>query len=180
MFTRTSFACGAVALAMLSAVPTFSQQPAIEERHDFSKLTDEQFVKMAEQINLTEIAAGNHAATKAKRPEVQRFGQQMVNEHSNANRKLTAAVNKKWELAGKLDAKHQAKVDKLTALSLDEFDRTYMQEMVKGHQMAKDLMEQQAAKGKDAALKSYAEEILPGVRMHLQKAQQLVKEIVRN
>jgi DNA gyrase inhibitor GyrI len=56
-------------------VPSQGQpQPGKEERQDFSSVTDEQFARMAEQINLTEIAAGTHATTKGKRSEVQQFG----------------------------------------------------------------------------------------------------------
>jgi len=169
----------AVGFAVLICItPLYSQQAGKDgkddDRHDFSKVTDEQFAQMAEQINLTEIAAGTHAQTKGKSSEVQQFGKQMVTDHSAANKKLTAAA-KNTTLTGKLDAKHQAKVDKLTGLSGDAFDRAYMDEMVKGHKMAASLMEHEATNGKDAGLKAYAAEILPGVRTHLQKAQQIWK-----
>jgi putative membrane protein len=165
------------ALLAASSLPGLSQsKTGKDERHDFSKVTDEQFAQMAEQINLTEIAAGNQAASKAKRSEIQEFGKMMVKDHTEANRKLAAAVKDKNRLTGKLDAKHQAKVDKLTGLTANEFDRAYIQEMVEGHKMAAELFEHQATNGKDANLKAYASEILPGVRKHLQKAQQISKD----
>jgi len=163
-------------LIAASSLPGLSQsKTGKDERHDFSKVTDEQFAQMAEQANLTEIAAGNQASSKAKRGEVQEFGKLMVKEHTEANRKLAAAVKDKTRLTGKLDAKHQAKVDKLTGLSANEFDRAYMQEMVEGHKMVAELFEHQATSGKDANLKAYASETLPHIRQHLQKAQQIWK-----
>jgi putative membrane protein len=164
--------------ALLAAftLPGLSQsKTGKDERHDFSKVTDEEFAQMAEQVNLTEITAGNHAASKAKRGEVQEFGKLMVKEHTEANRKLSAAVKDKNRLTGKLDAKHQAKVDKLTKMSANEFDRAYIQEMVDGHKMVADLFEHEATRGKDSNLKAYASEILPHVRQHLQKAEQIWK-----
>jgi len=167
----------ATTMTLASTVPGQNQsKTGQEERQDFSKVTDEQFAQMAEQTNLTEIAAGNTASSKAKRGEVQQFAKMMVTEHTDANRKLMAAVKNKTSLTGKLDAKHQAKVDKLTGVAANDFDRMYMQEMVKGHKMAADLFEHEAMHGKDANLKSYAAELVPGIRKHLQKAQQILKD----
>lgn len=148
------------------------QQQGQQERHDFSKVDDQQFAQMAEQINLTEIAAGNEAMKKGKRGEVQQFGKMMVDEHTKANQKLAAAVQNK-NITGKLDQKHQAKVDKLSGLSGDDFDRAYIQEMVQGHNMAAQLLEHEATRGQDNNLKNYAAEILPHVRGHQQRAQQI-------
>jgi putative membrane protein len=162
-------------VVLCSMAPLFSQQTGKDgERHDFSKVTDEQFAQMAEQINLTEIALGTHAQSKGKRGEVQQFGKQMVTDHTAANKKLATAA--KTKLSGALDAKHQSKVDKLKDMSGDAFDRAYMEEMVRGHQMAAALFEHEASHGKDTALKAYAAEILPGVKTHLQKAQQIWKD----
>jgi len=169
-----ALAIGFVVLA--SFAPLFSQQTGKDDdRHDFTKVTDDQFAQMAEQINLTEIAAGNHAQTKAKSSEVQQFGKQMVTDHTAASRKLATAA-KNATLTGKLDAKHQAKLEKLMGLNGEAFDRAYIEEMVKGHKMAAALFEHEATQGKDAGLKAYAAEILPGVKTHLTKAQQIWKD----
>jgi len=50
-----------------------------------------------------------------------------------------------------------------------------MQEMVDGHKMVAELFEHEATHGKDTNLKAYASEILPHVRQHLQKAEQIHK-----
>jgi len=173
----------AVIVVLAAFLPTWSQQTKStdgQERQDFSKVTDEQFGQMAEQINLTEIAIGNQAVSKAKRMEVRQFGKQMVSDHTAANRKLMMALNRKAEFPGKLDAKHQAKVDKMAALSSDDFDRAYIDEMVKGHQMVANLFEHESSNGNNASLKAYAAELLPSIRMHLQKAQQISREVLQN
>lgn len=159
----------------LSLVAGFGQSPKNDagEKHDFSKVDDDRFAQKAEQINLTEIAAGKLAASQGKRSEVKKYGQMMATDHTSANAKLLKAIGQVDKMAGKLDAKHQAKIEKLQSLSGDEFDQTYMKEMVKGHRMAVALLEHQIANGKDQNLKAYAAQTLPSVRTHLQKAQMI-------
>ena len=168
-----------ILLAASPLIPGWGQNPSDlkEERHDFSKLTDEQFAAKAAQINLAEITLGTHAQQKAKRSQVQEFGRQMVQDHTNASSQLqTASLKKRYALPTKLDASHQANVDKLIALQGDEFDRAYIQEMTKGHNMAAQLYEHESRNGNDADLKSYAAAVLPTVRQHEQKARQIWKD----
>jgi len=171
MSIRKCLTVGLFGVAMFSVLLSGRSQQTDQERQDFSKVTDEEFAKMAEQINLTEIELGKYAASKARKAEVQRFGQQMVNDHTTANRKLAAAT--KNQPAGKLDSKHQAKVEKLTGISADEFDRAYMQEMVKGHKMVADLFSHESTNGRDQNLKAYAAELLPEIHKHHDKAKQI-------
>ena len=136
------------------------------------------FAKMANQINLLEITLGQHAALKAKQPEVRKFGKEMVADHSEAQKQLDRiAAKHNQPTTTKLDAKHQAMADKLVSFTGEDFDLAYIQEMVKGHKKAAELMEQQRNYGKDTELKSYAGETLPVVQMHLKMAESILKKI---
>jgi putative membrane protein len=170
---------GALAAALAMAlVPGWAQErttPQLppDKQHDFRGLTDGQFVAKAVQINLVEIALGTHAADKARRADVQQFGKELKQDHLKAHHQLELVVMKRFNLASKLDAEHQGKVDKLIALQGDDFDRVYLSEMVVGHRMATALYQHESLNAKDADLKAFATQTLPIVRQHLQKAEQL-------
>jgi putative membrane protein len=166
---------------MSPLVPGWSQAPKENDRHDFSKVTDEEFAKMAAQMNLLETELGTKAQSNAQRADVKQFGKQMVVDHTNASTHLLAsALVKRIALPTKLDAKHQAEFDRLSALQGDAFDRAYVQQMVKGHHLATQLYQHEASNGNDSDLKAYAAQILPTVRQHHQKAQQLWKDNFEN
>src|SRR5258708_1292496 len=130
-----------IALVLTFAVTPFVpswerdvQQPpnkAKEQPSDFREVSDEQFAELAALINLREIMVGNFGAEKARRADIQQFGKQLKKDHMDANHQLEMiAVKRRLTLPTKLDAKHQAKVDELSALPGDEFDRAYIKEMV--------------------------------------------------
>jgi putative membrane protein len=147
---------------------------AEDRKLHFRALTDEQFAENAALINLMEINLGNYAALKARRADIQLFANQLKKEHIEANNLLEMiAAKRRLTLPTKLDAKHQAKIDKLIVLSADEFDRAYVKEMVDGHRIATALYEHQSQHGQVAELKAYAAETLPTLRRHYQRATQL-------
>ena len=130
--------------------------------------SDKKFVMMASQGGMTEVELGKLAGDKASSTEVKDFGSKMVADHGKANEELMGiATGKGITVPDKLDAMHQAKVDKLGKLSGAEFDKAYVTEMVKGHKMTDDLMKKEASSGKDADLKAFASKTDETVEMHL-------------
>ena len=68
-----------------------------------------------------------------------------------------------------MSAKDQALKDKLNGLSGADFDKAYMEAMVKDHR--KDVSEfQRATNSSNADVKSFASETLPTLQEHLQMA----------
>jgi putative membrane protein len=176
----SAFAGGICALAPLApsrGQDSDGRRPPIkaeERKFDFRGLTDEQFAENAALINLMEINLGNYAVLNARRADIQQFANQLKKEHTEANNLLEMiAAKRRLTLPTKLDAKHQAKIDKLIVLPPDEFDRAYVKEMVDGHRMATALYEHESQNGRVAELKAYAAETLPTVRRHYQRATQL-------
>jgi putative membrane protein len=70
----------------------------------------------------------------------------------------------------KMMKKHQDMVSKMSALSGAEFDRKYMEHMVKDHEKDVAAFERISTKGTDADLKAWAAKTLPTLREHLQLA----------
>src|SRR5262245_6213190 len=162
---RAGFALALVAAAAVAAV---AQTPA----------QDQQFASHAAMINMAEIELGKVAADKATHAKVKAFANQMVNDHTKVLDELkTIAASKNIGLPTVLDAKHRTLRDKLAGMSDAAFDRTYIDEMVKGHHDAAAEFRKESASGVDPDLKGWAAKTLPGIESHYQMAQDVQKEV---
>jgi putative membrane protein len=91
---------------------------------------------------------------------------------SNVN---TVGSAMKFDLPNDLSTEHKALRDKLARLSGAEFDKQYMQAMVKDHAKSVELFEKQAfiSNEGDSQLKEYASKNLPLIKEHYEKAKSL-------
>ena len=130
---------------------------------------DKTFTMKAAQGGMTEVQLGQLASDKATSPDVKDFGAKMVTDHGKANDELKGiATAKGLTLPDKLDAKHQAMVDKLSKLSGAEFDKAYVAGMVKAHKEDDALFSKEAKTGGDADIKAFADKTDTSViKMHL-------------
>ena len=136
--------------------------------------SDEKFAMEAAVGGMEEVQLGQLAAQKGASDEVRQFGQKMVDDHSKANQDLMqVASGKGWTLPTALDAKHQADVQKLSALSGDAFDRAYVKMMVSDHKKDVGEFQKESARGADADIKSFATRTLPTLQEHLQMIQRI-------
>jgi len=133
---------------------------------------DSKFVMDAAKGGLMEVEMGRMAADHATDPEVKQFAQRMVTDHTKANDELkTVASQKGITLPTSIDASDKAKMDKMSKMSGEAFDKAYMDDMVKDHK--KDVAEfrKEANGGKDADIKGFASKTLPTLEEHLKMAQ---------
>ncbi len=135
---------------------------------------DKTFVMKAGQGGMTEVELGQLAADKGGSKEVKDFGSKMVSDHGNANDELKSIASSKGiTVPDKLDAKHQAMVDKLTGLSGAAFDKAYVDAMVAAHKKDHALFSKEASSGEDADIKAFASKTDETVKMHLSMVQDL-------
>src|SRR5919197_1196580 len=88
---------------------------------------DEKFAAEAAIGGMAEVELGRLAAQKGASDEVRQFGQRMVDDHSKAGDDLKKVASAKGlALPAALEAKPQAAVQKLSALSGDKFDKEYV------------------------------------------------------
>ncbi len=114
----------------------------------------QKFVDQAAIDNMAEIQLGQLAQQKAQDPQVKQFAQTMVDEHTKALDQLKqAASSSGLSVPSSLDKKHQKIQDKLSNANGSDFDRQYMNVMVKDHNSDKKLLEKRA--GKENASSSY-------------------------
>jgi putative membrane protein len=135
---------------------------------------DHKFVMFAAMGGMAEVELGRLAAAKGASEDVRQFGQRMVDDHSKANDELMSVASSKGiQPPAALDAKHQAAVQKLSALSGEKFDREYAKMMVADHKKTVSEFQKEADRGADADVKAFAASKLPALQEHLRMAQRL-------
>jgi putative membrane protein len=141
-----------------------------------TKVDDKRFAKEAAIGGLAEVELGKLAVQKASSDDVKQFGQKMVDDHSKANDQLKEAASKaNISIPDTLDAKHQAKIDKLSKLSGDAFDKAYVKDMLKDHETDVREFQNEAQNGTNPEIKSFASTTLPVLQQHLSMVKDLNK-----
>ena len=136
------------------------------------------FAEEAAKGGLLEVELGELAAQQAKSDNVVQFGQRMVKDHGMTNDQLkSVAAQKGITLPDSLDQDQQHTVEELSQVSGEEFDKAYMDEMVKAHQTDVEVFREQAESGQDPDLRAFAEQTLPTLEEHLSTAQQIDQEL---
>jgi putative membrane protein len=161
-------AASAAALAL--GVPAIAQ----DKKAEGLAKQDRQALQRMALADMAEIEAGKVAAQKASNPEVKKFAEHMVKEHSqmlDEGGKLAQSKGVKPPAAP--DKKHQNALEKLQGLSGDEFDRRYMRQMVRDHEDALKLADKTAKAAKDPELKAHAEKGAPHIKEHLAMARRI-------
>jgi putative membrane protein len=136
--------------------------------------TDAAFIKKAANGGMTEVELGKIAQDKGQKQEVKDFGARMVKDHGKANDDLKSVASKmNVEVPDKVNAKHQAVIDKFSKMSAESFDAAYVKEMVKDHK--KDISEFENAKGevKNDDLKKFIDDTVPVMKEHLDMVQKI-------
>ena len=103
---------------------------------------------------------------------MQDFAKKMVDDHTKANDELkTIAQENAVQLPDGLDRKHQKLLDKLQKLSGGDFDREYMEHMVRDHKHDVKAFRKEAKRKEDSPVKVFAANTLPILEGHLIDAQ---------
>jgi len=151
-----------------------------EETVDNKTDDDAEFAVEAADGGLLEVELGTVALTKASSPEVKKFAQMMVDDHSKANNELKSlAQQKNITLPTVMGNESQRKFENCQQKTGAEFDKEYIDLMVNDHKEVIDEFEDQAGEGNDAELKSWASSKLSAMRNHLQEAQR-IQELIKN
>ena len=152
------------------ALPALAADPPKVANSD-----DVKFVKEASFGNMTEVALGRLAVEKSTDAQVKKFGQQMIDDHSKAQKGLRSAATKEGlstNVPGALDQHHQEVVDKFRKLSGPEFDREYKEDMLKDHQEDVAAFQKEASLG-STPVQKYAADTVPTLEHHLKMAQEM-------
>lgn len=155
MTLSLGLAAGAVVLVAAPALAAPSAQ-------------DTTWLKAAHQTNLTEIAAGTAAQSKASSATVKDLGQMFVTDHSAADAKLKAAAQQLGvTLPDTPNAEQQAQLAQASGTSGTAFDALFLTQQIAGHRTALAAGKTEVARGSDAAVLALAKASGAIVQHHL-------------
>jgi putative membrane protein len=178
-----STAASAQTAAPSSAAPPATSSTSVPEMAPKSSMAatssaavspgDKRFVEKAASGGMAEVQAAQLAEQKTQDPKVKDFAQQMITDHTAANKQLqTIAEQKGLTVPAALDAKDQKELDKLQSLSGAKFDRAYLKGQTRDHEEMLKLLQKESKNGKDADLKSFADQTIPTVQKHIDMVKQ--------
>ena len=131
------------------------------------------------QANIAEIETGRLALEKSQNPQVRKFAQQMIDDHTSAQQQLqTLAQSKGVTLTTETDLQHKTVSTALRVLSGDIFDSQYLKRVgVNDHQRTIALLQKTQRETKDADIQAMAGKMLLTVQGHLEMAQQMSRQM---
>lgn len=139
--------------------------------------TDQAFVDLAAQTDMTEAHLGQLAQESAKSQAVKDYASMLVTDHTADYTKLTAVATKAGLTVPKgLDAKHDKMIAPFEKMKGAAFDSHYIREMVTGHEAAIAAYNKESRDGQNADLKAYATDALPVLEKHETGAKDLMKK----
>jgi putative membrane protein len=165
-----------IATALFISVPLSSElwaQAATsgESPSAQSPVSDQEFFTKASSDGAGEVQMGQLAMQKASSPQTKALAQQLVKDHTAANKQLAALASRKHANVV-LQPPPSDVMDKLQSLSGSDFDKAYASAMVGGHQKAIALFDA-ASHSSDPDVKAFASATLPTLKHHLEMAEAL-------
>jgi putative membrane protein len=141
---------------------------------------DAQIASIVVTANQVDIDAGKLAASMGSSPEVKKFGQQMVTDHTGVNKSAVALATKlkvKPEdnpTSQALKAGGEKNIANLKTLKGAAFDKAYIDNEVAYHQQVLDAVDKTLIpSAQNAELKALIEKVRPAFVAHLEHAKHL-------
>ncbi len=167
------FLCALLAVSGLSQAQT--NQRAGQSQPSSA---DQQFMTEAAQANMAEIEIGRLAEERASSPDVKNFAREVVQDHQKANDQLQQLASSCGvSLPSSVSSEDAALKSRLAALSGSDFDKQFVESMLKGHKEVIAKFDEEAAHGSDPSVKSYAEGTLPVLQNHMRMAEDLAGKL---
>ena len=118
------------------------------------------------------------ADKRAGNAEVKEFGAKLVKEHRRLHEDLSnAAADQKLAVVAGTEKGTREEVDRLSKLQGAEFDRMFLDRIIKEHEKGIAMCEAQEEQGKDAKLRAFAKGSLPALKDHLKEAKALAAKV---
>ena len=136
---------------------------------------DQAFLRKAGESGMLEIQASELAVQKSQHPEVKRYAEKMIEDHTAVDKELkTLAEGKGFTLPIELEDDKRDLIENLRQLDGPSFDEEYAEEIaVDAHEDAVELFEDAADDADDADVKAFAAKHLPALQKHLEMGERL-------
>jgi putative membrane protein len=138
---------------------------------------DKEFIEKAAAGDMLEVEAGKMAQSKSQNADVKAFGSMLSTDHTASGEEVKALAQKKGvTLPTTLPKKDQKKLDKYAKAK--DFDKTFIHEQgIEDHKHDIKDFEKASKDAKDPDVKAFAEKTLPTLQKHLQRAEEIDKEL---
>jgi len=144
-------------------------------------VNDQLFAMAAASSGLAEVAMSETGVQKATDPDLKRFSQQMVDEHTRMNSELMAlAAQKRVALPRTPDVRAQFCSQSLAGLSGEEFDRCYAKAQLVAHMEALGAFEAEAERGQDPDIKALAARGVQHIKEHLKTIKPIATKYMKD
>ena len=154
-----------IGAAFISALPA-----AVAAQRDQSS-QDQAFVNDAARGGQMEVKLGQLAEQNGSSSEVKEFGARMVKDHTRLNSELGAAAKSVGlTVPSTISAEQQAEYDKLAKLSGNQFDKAYIDLMVKVHTTDLAAFQKEEKSTQNATLKAAVSGAITVIEEHLKMA----------
>ncbi len=135
------------------------------------------FLINAARGGMVDVEMGKLAAQKSKNAEIKKFGQMMADDHSKVNTELKALAGKKNVTLPTDLGSYKDSMESMKASSPGDFDKEYVDQMVRDHESTVTAFKRQADSGADAEVKAFAAKTLPTLLKHLEMIKAIEEEL---
>jgi len=135
---------------------------------------DADFMVKAANGGMTEVQAAQIAEQKASTGKVKQFATKMREDHSKLNDQLSQlAKDLNVTIPSAIDQDSQSMIDKLNQTPAVDFDKTFMDMMVKGHDNTVDLFQKASKSVVNPEIHNFITSALPTIESHQQMAKKI-------
>lgn len=179
--TSTAANATAPGMATANSSGSYTMEMANADDAAIARNKAKEFMQESALVNSSVIILSKLALENTQQVEVKNFAAILIKDRSELEMELnTLAQTKKMSIStgsgvSGLPAIVRDKVEKLKNSSSNEFDRTYLELIVKDYRRTVGLFEQ-ATKATDPKVKTFAAQQLPSLKIHLQQAIVLSKK----
>ncbi|HEX8794846.1 MAG TPA: DUF4142 domain-containing protein [Polyangiaceae bacterium] len=162
---------------------TMGSTSAMGGAMDVSSLNDAQLAAVIQAINQGEIQAAQLAEQKSTAPEVKRFARDMLTSHRNimnedqsvlSQAQITPSDN---AVSQQLRTDAQGEMSTLEGMRGRDFDKEYVDEQIKDHNKAIELIDRIIPNIKNPQLKAQLQNARPRLEAHLREAERLQQKM---
>ena len=153
-------------------------EAAREKRQPTVTPAEQEFLMKAADANLSNIDVARLAMHKSQNSDVKDFANMIQSDDASALEDLTDLMNDKGvSLPNTLSPEMKTEIETMTALSGAELDREFANMMVAQHEKEIGMYHDQLEIAQTPDVRKYAEDLLPRLEMHLEKAQRLQSKL---
>jgi putative membrane protein len=132
----------------------------------------------AAEGDLSAIEMARLALQKSNNKDVRDYANMIQSDHTSALEDLTDLMkDKNVSQPRSVPPDVKKDIDIMNGLSGPEFDREFINRMVEDHKKTIEMFQERAAVVQDRDVRKYAEDLLPKLEMHLEKAQRLQSKL---